>query len=200
MDGAEAPGAVTGEREPEPAGSGWVPRRGIDRRGSPKEPRRAAGELAGARRGRRVTLDPPVIAGSRVISNRRSPVRSTSTTDLLDELQPLADHARGVGTPAMGGERRRRGRSPGGATGRRGQVGSGMVRRMSPGRFDAIPGVRVALVWGLRAAIDTWPAFGIGSPWRAPVIIGYAESLVSHIFRTTPATIGSQRGPVATAS
>ena len=25
-------------------------------------------------------------------------------------------------------------------------------------------------------------------------------SLVSHIFRTTPATIGSQRGPVATAS
>ena len=28
----------------------------------------------------------------------------------------------------------------------------------------------------------------------------YAISLVSHIFRTTPATIGSQRGPVATAS
>ena len=28
----------------------------------------------------------------------------------------------------------------------------------------------------------------------------YVESLVSHIFRTTPATIGSQRGPVATAS
>ena len=26
------------------------------------------------------------------------------------------------------------------------------------------------------------------------------RSLVSHIFRTTPATIGSQRGPVATAS
>ena len=26
------------------------------------------------------------------------------------------------------------------------------------------------------------------------------EPLVSHIFRTTPATIGSQRGPVATAS
>ena len=31
----------------------------------------------------------------------------------------------------------------------------------------------------------------------APV---YVEALVSHIFRTTPATIGSQRGPVATAS
>ena len=28
----------------------------------------------------------------------------------------------------------------------------------------------------------------------------YQRSLVSHIFRTTPATIGSQRGPVATAS
>jgi multicomponent Na+:H+ antiporter subunit E len=28
----------------------------------------------------------------------------------------------------------------------------------------------------------------------------YLVSLVSHIFRTTPATIGSQRGPVATAS
>ena len=28
----------------------------------------------------------------------------------------------------------------------------------------------------------------------------YGKSLVSHIFRTTPATIGSQRGPVATAS
>ena len=28
----------------------------------------------------------------------------------------------------------------------------------------------------------------------------YRESLVSHIFRTTPATIGGQRGPVATAS
>ena len=28
----------------------------------------------------------------------------------------------------------------------------------------------------------------------------YLTSLVSHIFRTTPATIGSQRGPVATAS
>ena len=27
-----------------------------------------------------------------------------------------------------------------------------------------------------------------------------AYSLVSHIFRTTPATIGGQRGPVATAS
>ena len=28
----------------------------------------------------------------------------------------------------------------------------------------------------------------------------YKGTLVSHIFRTTPATIGSQRGPVATAS
>ena len=28
----------------------------------------------------------------------------------------------------------------------------------------------------------------------------YPPALVSHIFRTTPATIGSQRGPVATAS
>ena len=37
----------------------------------------------------------------------------------------------------------------------------------------------------------------VASPNRTIV---YWNSLVSHIFRTTPATIGSQRGPVATAS
>ena len=35
---------------------------------------------------------------------------------------------------------------------------------------------------------------------NVPSWLGYGNPLVSHIFRTTPATIGSQRGPVATAS
>ena len=35
---------------------------------------------------------------------------------------------------------------------------------------------------------------------RLDELIMQAKPLVSHIFRTTPATIGSQRGPVATAS
>ena len=63
---------------------------------------------------------------------------------------------------------------------------------------------RTALAWA------TLPPGNPSGWWasRLAVVRGFATylhtvdpiTLVSHIFRTTPATIGSQRGPVATAS
>ena len=54
------------------------------------------------------------------------------------------------------------------------------------------PGNRLESLEGRLAGLHS---IRINDQWRVVF-----RSLVSHIFRTTPATIGSQRGPVATAS
>ena len=75
------------------------------------------------------------------------------------------------------------------------------------------------IVAGMSAFVLTYSALGSNAIWGRSVsssrarrgvclisilllagVVVYLATLVSHIFRTTPATIGSQRGPVATAS